>query len=261
MQTEGLSFPEAVERLAQQAGMPLPKVSYEDEEREQRRKTLHDVVELAAKFFEATLASRAGRAGARLSRRPRHRSGDAGDVPSRLRAGGALRAQGASRQGRRVGRGHGDGRPADQRRRHPGAVRPLPRPRDLSDQRLPRPRHRVRRPHAGEGRAAEIPELAGDAALPQGRDALQHRQRAHRRPQGRAGDRGRRLCRRDRAGVGRLRGDGRAARHRADRRAARADSGRWRTSRCCASTATAPAAAPPTRRSTSRCRCSSPARA
>ena len=38
------------------AGMPLPKVSHEDEEREQRRKTLHDVVELAAKFFEATLA-------------------------------------------------------------------------------------------------------------------------------------------------------------------------------------------------------------
>jgi DNA primase len=60
MQTEGLSFPEAVEQLAQQAGMPLPKVSYEDEAREQHRKTLHDVVELAAKFFEATLASRAG---------------------------------------------------------------------------------------------------------------------------------------------------------------------------------------------------------
>ena len=41
MQTEGLSFPEAVEQLAQQAGMPLPKVSYEDEAREQHRKTLH----------------------------------------------------------------------------------------------------------------------------------------------------------------------------------------------------------------------------
>ena len=40
--------------------MPLPKVSHEDEAREQRRKTLHDVVELAAQFFEATLASRAG---------------------------------------------------------------------------------------------------------------------------------------------------------------------------------------------------------
>jgi DNA primase len=60
MQTEGLTFPEAVERLAQQAGLPLPKYSHEDEAREERRKTLHDVVELAAKFFEETLASRAG---------------------------------------------------------------------------------------------------------------------------------------------------------------------------------------------------------
>jgi DNA primase len=60
MQSEGVSFPEAVERLAQMAGMPLPKISPEDEARDARRKTLHDVIELAAKFFEATLASRAG---------------------------------------------------------------------------------------------------------------------------------------------------------------------------------------------------------
>ena len=60
MLTEGLSFPEAVERLAAQAGMPLPQVSREDEAREQRRRSLIDIVELAAKFFEATLASRLG---------------------------------------------------------------------------------------------------------------------------------------------------------------------------------------------------------
>src|SRR5262249_32019212 len=60
MMTEGLSFPEAVERLAAEAGMPLPKVSHEDEARQERRKTLHDIVELAAKFFEATLAGAAG---------------------------------------------------------------------------------------------------------------------------------------------------------------------------------------------------------
>jgi DNA primase len=60
METEGLGFPEAVERLAQQAGMPLPQVSREDDAREQHRKTLHDVLELAAKFFETTLAGRAG---------------------------------------------------------------------------------------------------------------------------------------------------------------------------------------------------------
>jgi DNA primase len=60
METEGVAFPEAVERLAQLAGVPLPKVSHEDEQRSARAKTLHDVMELAAKFFEATLASRAG---------------------------------------------------------------------------------------------------------------------------------------------------------------------------------------------------------
>jgi DNA primase len=60
MMTEGLTFPEAVERLAAQAGIPLPKVSHEEEARDERRKTLNDIVELAAKFFEATLASRAG---------------------------------------------------------------------------------------------------------------------------------------------------------------------------------------------------------
>ncbi|HWF95484.1 MAG TPA: DNA primase [Xanthobacteraceae bacterium] len=60
MMTEGLPFPEAVERLASQAGMALPEVSREDDAREQHRKTLHDVLELAAKFFEATLAGRSG---------------------------------------------------------------------------------------------------------------------------------------------------------------------------------------------------------
>jgi DNA primase len=60
MESEGVSFPEAVERLAQMAGMALPKISREEEARAARRKTLHDIVELAAKFFQDTLASRAG---------------------------------------------------------------------------------------------------------------------------------------------------------------------------------------------------------
>jgi DNA primase len=37
------------------AGVPLPKVSREDEARDARRKTLHDVMELTAKFFQDTL--------------------------------------------------------------------------------------------------------------------------------------------------------------------------------------------------------------
>jgi DNA primase len=63
MLTEGVSFPEAVERLAQQAGIPLPVMTREAQAHEARRKTLHDICELAAKFFEATLASRAGARG------------------------------------------------------------------------------------------------------------------------------------------------------------------------------------------------------
>jgi DNA primase len=60
MDTEGLSFPEAVERLAIRAGVPLPKISRELEAQEQRRKTLYEVLELASKFFQMTLASPRG---------------------------------------------------------------------------------------------------------------------------------------------------------------------------------------------------------
>lgn len=60
METEGVSFPEAVERLASLAGMALPAASPDAARYEQRRKTLHDVMELAAKFFQDTLASRNG---------------------------------------------------------------------------------------------------------------------------------------------------------------------------------------------------------
>ncbi len=63
METEGVTFPEAVERLAQIAGIPLPAYSPEAEAREERRKTLHDIVELAAAFFQSTLASRHGARG------------------------------------------------------------------------------------------------------------------------------------------------------------------------------------------------------
>ncbi|HME29809.1 MAG TPA: DNA primase [Pseudolabrys sp.] len=60
MESEGISFPEAVERLAQMAGMPLPKILREDGVRGARRKTLYGLMELAAKFFQDTLASRTG---------------------------------------------------------------------------------------------------------------------------------------------------------------------------------------------------------
>jgi DNA primase len=61
IETEGLSFPESVEKLAGEAGVELPKWSPEDEEREQKKKSLYDVVELAAKFYEAQLFDSGGR--------------------------------------------------------------------------------------------------------------------------------------------------------------------------------------------------------
>src|SRR3974390_2768800 len=60
IETEGVGFTEAVERLAAMAGLPLPAVTPDAARHEQRRKTLYDVMELAAKFFTETLASRHG---------------------------------------------------------------------------------------------------------------------------------------------------------------------------------------------------------
>jgi DNA primase len=55
VETEGLSFREAVEKLAAEAGVELPKWSPDDEAREQKRKSLYEIVELAAQFYEAQL--------------------------------------------------------------------------------------------------------------------------------------------------------------------------------------------------------------
>jgi len=60
METEGVAFPEAVERLAALAGVAVPQLSREAEAQESRRHTLHEVCEMAAAFFETTLAGRAG---------------------------------------------------------------------------------------------------------------------------------------------------------------------------------------------------------
>src|SRR5581483_5847789 len=52
VETEGLSFPEAVERLANEAGVELPKWSPEDEARAEKKKSLIEIVALAAAFYE-----------------------------------------------------------------------------------------------------------------------------------------------------------------------------------------------------------------
>ncbi len=60
METEGLSFPEAVERLAGEAGVEIPKETAESQERERRRASLNEVLELAARFFEEQLQAPRG---------------------------------------------------------------------------------------------------------------------------------------------------------------------------------------------------------
>ena len=60
---EGLSFPEAVERLATEAGLPLPAADPRAAEEEKRRASIYEVLETAALFFEANLRSRDGAPG------------------------------------------------------------------------------------------------------------------------------------------------------------------------------------------------------
>jgi len=61
MNTEGLSFPETVERLAGQAGMEVPQERPEERERAQKRASLIDVLEAAAAWFEEQLQTEAGK--------------------------------------------------------------------------------------------------------------------------------------------------------------------------------------------------------
>mgnify|MGYP001765229040 CR=1 FL=1 len=60
METEGLSFPEAVERLAAETGVALPKPDAREEKRERHRASLADVTEMAARFFEEQLRLSSG---------------------------------------------------------------------------------------------------------------------------------------------------------------------------------------------------------
>ena len=60
MRTEGLSFPEAVERLAGEAGVAIPVASPEARAREAHRASLHEVMERAAAWFADRLRAPEG---------------------------------------------------------------------------------------------------------------------------------------------------------------------------------------------------------
>ncbi len=60
VEQDGLSFPQAVEQLAGEAGLPMPARDREEEKREEQRASLADVMELAVKFFEVQLQAAVG---------------------------------------------------------------------------------------------------------------------------------------------------------------------------------------------------------
>lgn len=66
-EVEGLSFPEAVEQLAGEAGVPMPERTHDDVVREERRAGLIEIMEMATQFFERQLQDPVGRLRAAIS--------------------------------------------------------------------------------------------------------------------------------------------------------------------------------------------------
>ena len=247
METEGLTFPEAVERLANEAGVAMPARDAEAEEREKVRATLHDVMELATKFFEEALQSRAGAA----ARGYLANRAIGPDLQKRFRIGYAPADRGALKQ-------HLAAKGVSQQQMVEAGLLITGDDIPVSFDRF---RDRVIFPIAdfrgrivgfgGRALASDVPAKYLNSPetdlFHKGSPALQRRRGAQGRPRRRHGDRGRGLCRRHPDGRRRLRPHRRAARHRADRAPARRSCGGWPTSRSSASTATPPACGPPGR--------------
>lgn len=63
MEANGLTFIDAVEKLAHKVGMELPKLTPESQAQVEKRNSLYDIMEFAAKFFEKSLRMPEGRNG------------------------------------------------------------------------------------------------------------------------------------------------------------------------------------------------------
>lgn len=55
MEANNLPFMDAVKKLADKAGLPMPVLSKEQHEEHEKKKSLYDIMELACRFFEKTL--------------------------------------------------------------------------------------------------------------------------------------------------------------------------------------------------------------
>ncbi len=60
VEKDGVPFPEAVERLAGEAGLPMPEVSEDDIRNEKQRASLYDIMAMAQDFYAAELQSGRG---------------------------------------------------------------------------------------------------------------------------------------------------------------------------------------------------------
>ena len=94
METEGLSFPEAVERLANEAGLELPKPDPRQAERAKVQAPLYDVMEMACAFFERELRGSRGA----TARRVLQERGIDGNVAARFRIGYAPASRSALKE-------------------------------------------------------------------------------------------------------------------------------------------------------------------
>lgn len=81
--TEGLNFPEAIERLAGLAGLEVPDDTPQQRERAEKRKTLYDVMEAAAQFYEKMLKMPEGQEAAQYL----HHRGLTAETQARFRLG------------------------------------------------------------------------------------------------------------------------------------------------------------------------------
>ena len=63
MRIENLSFPEAVQRLADEAGLVVPQTSPKEREFAQQKASLLEVMDKACSFFEQNLRSQSGKEG------------------------------------------------------------------------------------------------------------------------------------------------------------------------------------------------------
>ena len=191
---EGLTFPDAVESLAERYGVEI-EVEQEDpkaEEARRRRGRLSEALQRASAFYESFLweSDEGGEREDLPDRGARARRGGPAVVRGRVRAE-RLGLDPDPRAARRVLGAGAARRGPDPALAEPPRqpLRPLPRPDHVPGEGPPRSRGRLRRPRDGRRREAEVPELARERAVPQEPHALRHRPGARadraRRPRGR----------------------------------------------------------------------------